>query len=1505
MLATARNEYASRTTLPNRHVERALHTGIAMETIELHRRFYVLDKDSATEPMLLWPGYADHLMTWADLQMRRRVVVLAEAGSGKTTELKRQAELLANAGRFAFYATLHDVASAGLSRALDAASRARLEQWQAGDENAWFFVDSIDEAKFERIRIDQALRMIGDGIEGHEARAYIVLSGRVTEWEFTRDGERLRAALPIPEPQPLPTPELRELVRRIVNRKEPPAPPAKEEPLIVVMAPLDESQMRTYSTRQGVGDADAFLGALRTANLLAISRRPLDLDWLVRYWLAQGRLGSYAEMIAESLRERIRETDVERTRRDRLSAEKAMQGVERVGAALVLGRKKTIIIPDSGAPVAAQSEAIDINAVLPDWPGDERVMLLDRAAFDPAAYGRVRLHNDNDGVVSSYLTAQWLTRLRGANLHRHQLRELLFAQNYGLDLIRPSMQQTAAWLSISDADVAREVVRRQPFVLLSAGDPASLPTSVRAAALRAVVERIGGGEERPVPDTDALTRFAQPDLAPTLRSLWEAHNSDIEIRTLLLMLIWLGKIHECSDIAAAAAYGACDDDRTAYLAAQALLAAGDEGQCEAYATYIKRHLDTVPNEILVPTIEELFPKFITVGDLVGIFEAGRLIDDTGGVGLKWACADLMATLTHPGDLESLIRGLLSLEACRAPRLDVLPGERNDTLEFLLAAAAERLLAIVSPETAPEAAIDATLWFCGSLGMPLGSGNEKLTEAVQRLLQSVPRRRAAFWRAAQTLSTGRTFGGRVIRSVLDLASAGWNPELRAEDLDWLLEDGPARELPDQQRLAASAALSLWAVLGKPSEILARIRRAAQGSAEMSAELDACLQPAVASAEYEASRQRIHDLTTQNERRIAEEEQNWVTFLEGLRADPEPLIKLQPPAPGKVSVAFDRLWQLLRAANRGRTRNVIASLAPLPELVGERAADAFALAARRVWREHVPVQRSSLPPASRSLLSDRNLLGLTGVSLEAASRSSWTGILNAAEATLAAQYATHEINGLPWWIEDLAGAWPTPVKDVLMTEIRCDLDTPQQQPRSNLLEYISRGPLNVARLIAGPVWRELESRADFDPGLLQPVLSVVLRGMDSDMRPEAYRTAIERFYASANPLVAAAYLGFAAAINAEDATQALVEKLDMLDRAARTALVIPVLPQLFGSRVAFFPGRAGAMDASTLQRLVTIAYDNARPDDDPDRSSGATFSPDLRDSAADARGIAFNRLYETPGRATFDALHTLKVHPAFLDRAAHIEALARERAAIDSEAHAWAAGDALRFERRCEVEPVTGAELQALALRRLGDIQHDLLHADFAQGATLCALPDEAAVQSWLADRLRLVQGWSYSVEREPETVAAKKPDIVLTARSGAAKIPVEIKVAESWTLAQLEAALETQLCGQYLRARDCREGLLVLVHQKPRRYGWSLPERTRMNFTQVVLHLKEHALRIRRASPTGPQPEIAVLDVSTCWRAPARGKPGGRSVQAKKRDAPARKAGAKSAGGQKKRSSKST
>jgi hypothetical protein len=63
------------------------------------------------------------------------------------------------------------------------------------------------------------------------------------------------------------------------------------------------------------------------------------------------------------------------------------------------------------------------------------------------------------------------------------------------------------------------------------------------------------------------------------------------------------------------------------------------------------------------------------------------------------------------------------------------------------------------------------------------------------------------------------------------------------------------------------------------------------------------------------------------------------------------------------------------------------------------------------------------------------------------------------------------------------------------------------------------------------------------------------------------------------------------------------------------------------------------------------------------------------------------------------------------------------------------------------------------------------------------------------------------------------------------------------------------------ARTAHHGILLLVHQTPRRVGWQAENGVTLTFEQVVERLRAKAAELAGASTDAPQPEIAVIDVS--------------------------------------------
>jgi hypothetical protein len=270
---------------------------------------------------------------------------------------------------------------------------------------------------------------------------------------------------------------------------------------------------------------------------------------------------------------------------------------------------------------------------------------------------------------------------------------------------------------------------------------------------------------------------------------------------------------------------------------------------------------------------------------------------------------------------------------------------------------------------------------------------------------------------------------------------------------------------------------------------------------------------------------------------------------------------------------------------------------------------------------------------------------------------------------------------------------------------------------------------------------------------------------------------------------------------------------------------------------------------------------QPAHDNIHESGVAYSSDGRDYAETARSAAFNQLCTRPGYATYAALERLAATPGFPIDPAHLRDLAFKRASQDSERAEWPLRESYELEQEFDLAPRTPADLRSLALARIADINHDLLNADYSQAPIFKSLKPESAVQKWLANELRNRRRRAYTLEREPEVVEEKKPDVRLQATATDAKLPIEIKVAETWTLRELEEALTAQLIGKYMRERGDTHGILLLVHQEARPKGWDDGSGRFLSFQELVDQLQRRAAGVASASHGAPLPAIAVIDVS--------------------------------------------
>ena len=133
---------------------------------------------------------------WQKLLCSKRILIVSEAGAGKTYECESQCQRLWDAGEPAFHLELATLAKSDLRDMLNLEKETRLDAWLASQSDvATFFLDSIDELKLSRGSFKDALIRLEKGCAGQLGRMRIVITTRPIPF----DERVVRQMLPVPQ----------------------------------------------------------------------------------------------------------------------------------------------------------------------------------------------------------------------------------------------------------------------------------------------------------------------------------------------------------------------------------------------------------------------------------------------------------------------------------------------------------------------------------------------------------------------------------------------------------------------------------------------------------------------------------------------------------------------------------------------------------------------------------------------------------------------------------------------------------------------------------------------------------------------------------------------------------------------------------------------------------------------------------------------------------------------------------------------------------------------------------------------------------------------------------------------------------------------------------------------------------------------------------------------------------------------------------------------------------
>jgi hypothetical protein len=1411
-----------------------------MKFFDLERSFVPIrtDKESSLDLGRSWGHTYGGWLNWSEILNRPRVVILAEASSGKSAEFLAQAEKLGAGGKFAFFIRIEELVDQGLESALSPRDSGAFQLWRSGADDGWFFLDSVDEARLNRKSFHTALNRFAREVGSSLERAKVLISCRVSDWKGGEDRELISRLLPAWERAKTSeqSTDKSPLLDPIFSKKNHPSTRESQqqdqkpnELLVAQLAPLTTDQYRAFALHLGVSDVAAFVKGVEQNGLDAFTERPGDLIDLAEYWKAHGQFGTFAEMVEHGVNRKLSEHDAYRSDNEALTPEKARIGAERVAAALSLAKSFTLRAPGQDPDPSLAAGALDPKTILSDWSASEQNALLRLGAFAPSTYGRIRFHHR---ATQEYLTAQWLDRLLRANCPRELVWNLIFVTRYGVETVVPSLHPIAAWLALRHPDFLEEVIRREPLILIRHGDPGSIPIESKKTLLLVFAAKHAAAE---VSDDSiehrAIWMFSNPALAESIRDAWQA-NVRPEFRMDLLRLVREGAIAACADLARAVALDDTARDFLRIVAIQTLSECHDTDGLKLAAQLL-----TGPKKLSIKIASEftklLYPEYVTLDEVLALIESAPtprkdVIEDFpfDVVEIYRACPDsasrvkfvtkLVDLCLTPPFVESYQRISNKYSLLARQLLPIAHAEVNETGNLTPPQYLVRLLMVL--ERAEHGGIASNL--------------EPRLDKIVRVNPKI--QRALFWSDVEEQRANSKEGQQAIRSwqIYFFGAALW--ALGLTDLPWLYEDLSERSEPDQ-RIALSAILAILKESNQLDSQIATIRKLVGDRSVLASDLEAMLTPP---REDEESR-RLTLRIEENARKRAEQEKEakatWVSFRDYVQSNISQLRDPQLLSTWKAGAfRLGHLAQWLRHRAHKHEGEASKQWRLLEEGFGRAVAEAYRDGMMALWRVTKPARPKR---KSESAITTKwiNILAYAGIGIEAAENSDWLLNLKTKEAEIAALHGTLSEQGYPEWMDGLLGSHPQVVLPVIG---KClNLEWLSAFPgQSDFLHHFSvpttRIPQSVQQILVSIIsGKEPSQTGKLDTGLrILGKLSI-----DTDEARKLIRLSHQRLKKHVgNVDMSLRYLGMLLLIDPERAIVALETWLGAGDvhKAERA------FGYLFDRHDPIFGEALHRATASTLEHLLRLAYKYIHPDSDAVHDG--PYAPGSREHAETARHSILAALVNRPGSDAYYSLRRIAADPDYESRSIRFNELARGKAERDAEIPAWSAQEVLAFEKLHTTPAKTGHDLLRIVVGVLSDIQFHLDKGDVSSRPLLQRAKNEDEVQNWVVEQMNYRARGRFSAFREAVVGGGNKPDIVVSSTSAHCEVAVEVKHGGmDWTMKQLQRALTLQLGRDYLKPETRRHGVMIVTNHGPR--SWRDPSNGKMlGFSELLVWLNSIA-----------------------------------------------------------------
>ncbi|GAA5130832.1 hypothetical protein JIN84_05235 [Luteolibacter yonseiensis] len=1377
---------------------------------------------------------------WQELLRSKRVLIISEAGAGKTYECESQCKRLWDAGEPAFHLELATLAGSRLRDMLDLEQESRFEGWLISQcDVATFFLDSIDELKLSRGSFKVALTQLAKECYGKLGRMRIIITTRPIPF----DEQLVRKLFPVPQFAEIETSADGETFAQIAlhgrrNKKKENEEEVPPDWRTVALMPLSDSQISDFAQTQGVDEPEALLKDLRRRNAEEFARRPQDLIELCADWRNFKRIRTHREQVESNVRIKLKPRE-DRRELSELSVDKAMEGASRLALAM-MGTRRLTIRHSAEADSGGDGVPLDPSAILSDWSADERKTLLERPLFGFASYGRVRFHHRS---VPEYLAAERIKLLRERGMTSRALRRLLFAATRGKVIVRPSKRPIAGWIALTEEMVFETLRDYEPAVLLTEGDPESLSLTQKNQALSAYAEHYskGGWRGLSVPHIQ-IHRFAVPQLSGEIKRIWMQGIENPEIREILLNLIEVGRITECLDIAYAVAMdvGASRPERFAAIEALAMC---NDLRVDIITAGIAENAELWPDDLAQNIAVGLFPKHLKVNHFFQIL--GRLKKKKRGIGdLSWQLPRLIVEADlDASTLEALRDGLFDLASAGLRWQDGWPHivSNRDDLSCALATTCVRSFNVGSM----------TSWIHASnlaLQLPRQDhgGDEAYTQLQKLLAELTADRNAQLFWAGNTLIQSIHPTASAWERYYEIIHQGAACINSERDLAWIKE-----ALFDSTRSSIDRALLLEAAMRHaPSQDewrnhLIGLKPLVADELELLGIVEDSLKPQEPNEEHKRWEKKHARQKKRLERKQAETHVSWVNFWSEIANQPDTVFSLER----RGNTAW-YLWNVMSKAGDG-SRASSWNRRFIEEQFGKEIADRLRLTLMEQWRKERPTLRSERPDEEKNTYLVRWLLGLAAIYAEAEDVQ-WATKLSDEEAKLVARFAAIGYDGLPLWMEALVKVHSAGVVAILGRELLFDLES-DAGTDSMLLQNIDQSSepvidifLPILRAWLNDNYKCKGKNVNVTAQRIVQVVHFLIKNGDKETRADICAMAHERLGKKISIPVAKVWLPVLMRLDPSSGVNALEARMKSSGKATRSR------PEKWIGDI--FDDRHDGINLSDPQftpqillRLVRLAYRHVHPADDA-----------KRDDAERARSWIVNALLKTNGEEGWTAKWEMASDPVCAHFKDRIIALAEEQWAEEIDGIALDEEQVIALDKTGEAPPSTNEAMFAMMLDRLSDLE-DLLLRDDSPRELWAGITEEKIMRRAIAEKLNYHANGLYKIGQEGVTADEKETDIRLLSTTSLYEAVIELKLADGRSAKDLRDTLETQLVEKYMAPETRRSGCLMFTLSKNR--YWDHPDTgSRIGFTELADLLREEANRIVEKLGAAIRLHVCALDL---------------------------------------------